>query len=662
MSNIVQDSINALRILSADQIQKANSGHPGLPLGVAPTAYTIWSKMNMNPKNPNWINRDRFILSAGHGSALLYSLLHLFGYEGVSIEELKNFRQLHSKTPGHPEYRHTNGVEVSTGPLGAGMSNAVGIAMAEQFLGSQFNEQGYNIIDHYTYVLGGDGCMMEGITSEAMSLAGTLKLSKLIVFYDSNNITIEGNTDTAFTEDVKKKFEAFGFKVIEVEDGNDVQKIEKAIDLAKSDDKRPSLIIVKTIIGYGVASKQNTSGVHGEPLGEENVKILRQSLNWEEQEAFKIPKQVYSHYESLAKQGEEKEELWKKLFDEYSEKYPDKKEKWDNFFSDKFEKDLEKNEEFWKFVDKPNATRSSSGEIINKLKDIFPNLLGGSADLAPSNKTLMTGIDYFSDENRAGRNIHFGVRELAMGGIMNGIAVHSNLKIFAGTFFVFSDYIKPMIRLASLMGLPTTYVLTHDSIGVGEDGPTHEPIEQLAMLRTIPNINVIRPCDYTETACAYYIAMTSKSTPTAIALTRQNLRQIPQSGKEALKGGYIIKKEKDEHIDLIIIASGSEVALAIDSAIELEKEGKSVRVISMPCTNIFDRQDKDYKQMILPDNVRARLAIEAGNTLCMSKYTGLDGKVIGIDSFGASAPADELFKEFGFTVENVLNTAKELIK
>lgn len=662
MSNIVQDSINALRILSADQIQKANSGHPGLPLGVAPTAYTIWSKMNMNPKNPNWINRDRFILSAGHGSALLYSLLHLFGYEGVSIEELKNFRQLHSKTPGHPEYRHTNGVEVSTGPLGAGMSNAVGIAMAEQFLGSQFNEQGYNIIDHYTYVLGGDGCMMEGITSEAMSLAGTLKLSKLIVFYDSNNITIEGNTDTAFTEDVKKKFEAFGFQVIEVEDGNDVQKIEKAIDLAKSDDKRPSLIIVKTIIGYGVASKQNTSGVHGEPLGEENVKILRQSLNWEEQEAFKIPKQVYSHYESLAKQGEEKEELWKKLFDEYSEKYPDKKEKWDNFFSDKFEKDLEKNEEFWKFVDKPNATRSSSGEIINKLKDIFPNLLGGSADLAPSNKTLMTGIDYFSDENRAGRNIHFGVRELAMGGIMNGIAVHSNLKIFAGTFFVFSDYIKPMIRLASLMGLPTTYVLTHDSIGVGEDGPTHEPIEQLAMLRTIPNINVIRPCDYTETACAYYIAMTSKSTPTAIALTRQNLRQIPQSGKEALKGGYIIKKEKDEHIDLIIIASGSEVALAIDSAIELEKEGKSVRVISMPCTNIFDRQDKDYKQMILPDNVRARLAIEAGNTLCMSKYTGLDGKVIGIDSFGASAPADELFKEFGFTVENVLNTAKELIK
>lgn len=661
MSNIVQNSINAIRILSADQVQKANSGHPGLPLGVAPTAYTIWSKMNINPKNPNWINRDRFVLSAGHGSAMLYSLLHLFGYEDVSLDELKNFRQLNSKTPGHPEYGHTKGVEVSTGPLGAGMSNAVGLAMAEQFLGSQFNEDKYNIIDHYTYVLGGDGCMMEGITSEAMSLAGTLKLSKLIVFYDSNKITIEGDTDTAFTEDVKKRFEAYGFQVLEVEDGNDIQKIAKAIDEAKEDKQRPSLIIVKTVIGYGVPSKQNTAGVHGEPLGVDNVKVLRETLNWKEQEPFAVPDEIYAHYKQLAENGAKKEDEWNKIFEEYAKKYPDKKEKWDNFFSDKFEKDLEKNEDFWKFADKPNATRASSGEVINKLKDIFPNMLGGSADLAPSNKTLMNGLDYFSAENRAGRNIHFGVRELAMGGIMNGIAVHSNLKIFAGTFFVFSDYMKPMIRLASLMGLPTTYVLTHDSIGVGEDGPTHEPIEQLAMLRTIPNINVFRPCDYTETACAYYSAMLSKSTPTAIALTRQNLKQIPTSSKEALKGGYIIQKEKGDKIDLIIIATGSEVSLAIDSANELEKQGKSVRVVSMPCTNIFDRQSKEYKDSILPNNVRARIAIEAGNTAYMSKYTGLDGKVIGIDTFGASAPAEKLFIEFGFTVENVVKTANEIL-
>lgn len=659
--SIVQKSINAIRILSADQIQKANSGHPGLPLGAAPMAYTIWSKMNINPKNPKWINRDRFVLSAGHGSAMLYSLLHLFGFEGMGIDELKNFRQLNSKTPGHPEYGHTAGIEVSTGPLGAGMSNAVGLAIAEQYLASQFNEDNYHIIDHYTYVLGGDGCMMEGITSEAMSLAGTLKLSKLIVFYDSNNITIEGNTDTAFTEDVKKRFESYGFQIIEVDDGNDIDKISAAIDAAKSDKQRPSLIIVKTIIGYGAGKKQGTAGVHGEPLGEEGVSVLRQSLSWDENEPFKISDDIYTHYKTLAQNGEEKENSWNKLFDEYSKKYPDKKSKWDDFFSDKFEKDLNNNEDFWKFADKPNATRASSGEVINKLKDIFPNLLGGSADLAPSNKTLMNNIDYFSPENRAGRNIHFGVRELAMGGIMNGIAVHSCLKIFAGTFFVFSDYIKPMIRLASLMGLPTTYVLTHDSIGVGEDGPTHEPIEQLAMLRTIPNINVFRPCDYTETACAYYSAMTSKHTPTAIALTRQNLKQIPTSSKEALKGGYVIKKEKDNNIDLIIIATGSEVALAIDAAEKLEQENKSVRVVSMPCTNIFDRQDSEYKNSILPNNVRARLAIEAGNTLSMSKYVGLDGKVIGIDTFGASAPANVLFKEFGFTIENVVETAKELL-
>lgn len=660
--SIVQNSINALRILSVDQIQKANSGHPGLPLGCAPLAYTIWSKMNINPKNPKWINRDRFVLSGGHGSSLLYSLLHLFGFDGMSIDELKNFRQDGSKTPGHPEYAHTVGVEISTGPLGAGMSNAVGLAMAEQHLSGVFNEENYKVIDHYTYVLGGDGCMMEGITSEAMSLAGTLKLSKLIVFYDSNKISIEGDTDTAFSEDVQKRFEAFGFQTIVVNDGNDIEQIAKAIDEAKANKEQPSLIIVKTVIGYGAGKKAGTASVHGEPLGQELVKELRANLNWSNEEPFVVDKQIYDHYKDLAQKGADCEEKWNKLFDEYSKKFPEKRAKWDEFFSDKYIKDLEKNEEFWQYTDKPNATRASSGEVINKLKNIFENLMGGSADLAPSNKTLMNDVDYFSDTNRTGRNIHFGVRELAMGGIMNGIAVHSNIKIFGGTFFVFSDYIKPMIRLAALMGLPTTYVLTHDSIGVGEDGPTHEPIEQLAMLRTVPNLNVFRPCDYTETAAAYYSAMTSVSTPTAIALTRQNLRQIPASSKEALKGGYIIRKEKDNNMDLIIIASGSEVALAIDSADILEKEGKSVRVVSMPCMDIFDNQPKEYKEKILPNSVRTRLGIEAGSSLCMSKYVGLDGIVIGIDTFGASAPADTLFKKYGFTVENVVSKSKELMQ
>ena len=660
--SIVQKSINALRILSADQIQKANSGHPGLPLGVAPTAYTIWSKMNFNPKNPNWINRDRFILSAGHGSALLYSLLHLFGFENMGIDELKNFRQLGSKTPGHPEYKHTAGVEISTGPLGAGMSNAVGMAMAEQHLGAIFNKDGYNLIDHYTYVLGGDGCMMEGITSEAMSLAGTLNLSKLIVFYDSNKISIEGDTDVAFTEDVQKKFEAFGFNNIVVEDGNDIDAIAAAIDKAKSQNQKPTLITVKTTIGYGAGKKAGTASVHGEPLGEEAIKELRQNLNWDSNEPFAVSDDIYAHYRELAQKGADKEQSWNKLFEEYSQKFPQDRQRWDEFFSDKYIEELESNEDFWKYEDKKNATRASSGEVINKLKDIFPNLLGGSADLAPSNKTLMKDVEYFSATCREGRNIHFGVRELAMGGIMNGIAAHSNLRVFGGTFFVFSDYIKPMMRLAALMGLPCIYVLTHDSIGVGEDGPTHEPIEQLAMLRAIPNFDVFRPCDYTETAAAYYSAMKSKDRPTAIALSRQNLRQISESSKEALKGAYVIKKEKGGNIDLILIATGSEVSLAVDTAEKLEQEGKSVRVVSMPCMDIFEKQSDEYKEKVLPKTVRARVAVEALSEFGWGKYVGLDGKTVCLDRFGASAPADVLFKEFGFTVENVVKAVKEVIK
>lgn len=660
--NIEQKSVNAIRVLAADTVQKANSGHPGMPLGSAAMAYELWANhLTHNPKNPKWVNRDRFILSAGHASSLLYSLLHLFGY-GLTIEDMKNFRQDNSLTPGHPEYGHTVGVEATTGPLGAGMGIAVGMAMAQAHMAATFNTEDYNIIDHYTFVLGGDGCMEEGISSEAFSLAGTLGLSKLIVLYDSNNITIEGNTDLAFTEDVNKRMEAFGFQTLTVEDGNNLEEISKAIELAKAEKTKPSFITVKTKIAFGCPAKEGSESSHGSPLGEENVKALRDNLGWEEQEAFVIPQDVYDNFAQKAKKGQEAEDNWNKLFKAYCEKYPEKKELWDKYFAVIDDEKLLNCDEFWSYEDKPQATRSLSGNMINRLAKIMPNFWGGSADLGPSNKTVIKDGGSFSKNNYLGRNIHYGVREFAMAAIANGITLYGGTKTFVGTFFVFSDYLKPMARLAALMKIPVTYVLTHDSIGVGEDGPTHEPIEQLAMLRAMPNINVFRPADATETAAAWYSAITSKNTPTVLALSRQNLPQIEGSSKEALKGGYIIAESIKAKPDAIIIASGSEVSLAVDAKKELMEKGFDIRVVSMPCMDIFEQQSDEYKEKILPQTVEKRLVVEAGSSICWGKYLGFKGKSVTIDTFGASAPANVLFKKYGFTVENVVNKALSMLK
>lgn len=660
--DIETKSVNAIRILAADAVQKANSGHPGMPLGAAAMAYELWANhMKHNPKNPDWVNRDRFILSAGHASSLLYSLLHLFGY-GLTIEDMKNFRQDNSKTPGHPEYRHTTGVEATTGPLGAGMGMAVGMAMAQAHLAATFNTDDYKVIDHYTFVLGGDGCMEEGISSEAFSLAGTLGLDKLIVLYDSNKITIEGDTDLAFTEDVAKRMEAFGFQTLCVEDGNDLSAIGKAIEEAKADTKRPSFITVKTKIAYGCPAKEGSASSHGSPLGEENIKAMRKNLGWEYDEAFFVPQDVYDNYAQKAAKGQAAEDAWQKDFAAYCEKYPEKKALWNEYFGEIDSEKLFNSPEFWSYENKPQATRSLSGIMINRLAKIMPNFWGGSADLGPSNKTEIKGGESFSKENYAGRNIHYGIREMAMAAIANGITLYGGTRIFIGTFFVFSDYIKPMARLAALMRIPVTYVLTHDSIGVGEDGPTHEPVEQLSMLRAMPNFNVFRPADAMETAAAWYSAITSKTTPTALALSRQNLPQIKGSSKDALKGGYVIADSFKQIPDMIIIASGSEVSLAVDAKEKLMDEGFDVRVVSMPCMDIFAKQSEAYKESVLPQKVEKRLVVEAGSSICWGKYLGFKGKSITMDTFGASAPADVLFKKFGFTVENVVNTALTMLK
>ena len=661
MSNIDIKSINTIRVLSADGIEKAKSGHPGLPLGSAPIAYELFAHhMKHNPKNPDWANRDRFILSAGHGSMLLYSLFHLFQYGDLSLEDLKQFRQLGSKTPGHPEYGHTVGVEATTGPLGAGMGMAVGMAMAEAHMASVFNEDGFDIVDHYTYVLGGDGCMMEGISSEAFSLAGTLGLSKLIVFYDSNGISIEGSTDIAFTENVVERMKAFGFQTIEVEDGNDIEAIGKAIKEAKADKERPSFIKVNTIIGYGAGKKAGSASSHGEPLGSEALRDLKTGFGFNPDESFKVDDDVYENFKSINEKNKKIEDEWNKLFKEYVDKYPDKAKLWEKYYSD-IDESLIETDEFWSWDENKAATRNISGSIINRLKDLYPNLIGGSADLSPSNKTVMNDEGYIKKGDYSGRNIHFGVRELAMTAITNGILLHGGLRAYCATFFVFSDYTKPMARLSALMNIPTIFVFTHDSIGVGEDGPTHEPVEQLAMLRSLPNFNTFRPADAKETVAAWYAALVSKKTPTAIVLTRQNLPQLSGSTKEALKGGYIIKEASKATPDMILIASGSEVSLAVDAADELENEGVATRVVSMPCMDVFEKQSKEYKDKILPNTVRNRVAIEALSGFGWDKYTGLDGRVISMNSFGASAPQDLLFKKFGFTKENVVATAKEVL-
>lgn len=654
---IEQKTINTIRVLSAEAVEKAKSGHPGLPLGAAPMAYTLWARvMNHNPKNPNWINRDRFVLSAGHGSALVYSLLHLFEY-GLTSDDLMNFRQLNSKTPGHPEYGHTVGVEVTTGPLGQGLANAVGMAMAEAHLGAHFNKDNNSIIDHYTYVIVGDGDMMEGIGYEAASLAGSLGLGKLIVLYDSNSITIEGSTDLAFTEDVSKRYEAFGWQTLEVEDGNDIDDIFLKVEEAKKNLSQPTLIKITTQIGYGSPSKQGKESAHGAPLGEEDFLGMKKYFDWTD-EAFVVPADVREYMSKLVDKGIQSNEEWENKYEAYKKEYPELAGDFESWMGLELPMDYLESEEFWGF-EKDIATRSASGILINRLAEKMPNLIGGSADLAPSNMTYIEGKDDFSPENYKGPNLRFGVREHGMGGILNGIYLHGGLRPYGGTFFIFSDYMKPSMRLASLMEIPVIYILTHDSIGVGEDGPTHQPIEQLAMFRSMPNFVIFRPADARETAAGWYTALTRMTGPTGLALSRQTLPLLDGSGKDALKGGYVIRKEKG-NLDMILLASGSEVQLVYEASKLLEEKGIGARVVSMPSWELFEEQSDEYKEEILPSHITKRLAVEAASPLGWHKYVGMDGKIISMESFGGSAPGNHLFEKFGFTLDNVMEKALEL--
>ncbi|GCE06206.1 transketolase [Dictyobacter aurantiacus] len=654
--------INTIRTLAMDGVQKANSGHPGTPMALAPLAYLLYTRhMRHNPKNPHWVNRDRFVLSAGHASMLQYSLLYLTGYD-LSLDELKNFRQWGSKTPGHPEYGHTAGIETTTGPLGQGIGNAVGMAIAQRFQASRFNRPGHEVIDHYIYGIAGDGDMQEGISSEAASLAGTLKLGRLIFFYDDNNITIEGNTSIAFTENVGARFESYGWHVQHVADINDLQALNQSIETAKAESDRPSLIVVKSKIGYGSPHKQGSHDAHGSPLGAEEVVLTKRNLGWPSEEPFFVPEESLNYFRQAVERGAEYEQAWQKEYDAYRAAFPELAAEWESELNGKLAEGWDK--------DLPNfpageavATRVAGGKTLNAIAPNLPNLIGGSADLAPSNNTNMKGLGDFS-ASESGRNMHFGIREHAMGSILNGMALHGGLIPFGATFLIFSDYMRPPIRLASLMGLKTIYVFTHDSIGVGEDGPTHEPVEQLAALRSIPGVTVIRPGDANETAEAWRVAITHHG-PVALALTRQNLPTLDRSKYPAAsnldRGAYVLV-DSEGTPDLILMASGSEVSLALDAAEQLRQESVAVRVISMPSWELFEEQSAEYKAAVLPGNVRTRIAIEAGRTQGWERYVGLDGDIIALDHFGASAPAKILFKEFGFSVENVVARAKALLK
>ena len=652
-----QLAINTIKVLSAEAIQKANSGHPGLPLGAAPMAFTLWNDvLKHNPKNPDWINRDRFILSAGHGSMLIYSLLHLFGY-GLNIEDIKEFRQLNSKTPGHPEYGHTVGVEATTGPLGQGISMAVGMAMAEAHLAAKYNREGLDIIDHYTYALVGDGCLMEGISNEASSFAGTNELSKLIVLYDSNNITIEGDTEIAFKESVIDRYKALGWETFLVEDGTNCEEILKAINQAKKSLK-PSLIEVKTKIGAD-SPREGMAKAHGEALGEEGVVALKEKLNWNYEEEFHVPSEVLESINESNKKRQEDEDKWNALFEKYEREYPEEAAELKSSFNREIPSNLF-DEDFYKF-EKDDASRGYSGTVLNRIAEKVPYLFGGSADLSPSNKSVMKNSEFFSPKNRGASNINFGVREMSMAAISNGISLHGGLLPYAATFLVFSDYFKPSIRLSALMNQQVLYILTHDSIGVGEDGPTHQPIEQVAMLRATPNTTVFRPADGVETAATYEYALTNKTGPTVFALSRQKLKNLEETSKDAMKGGYVLK-DLGDRIDIILMASGSEVELISEAAERLNKLGHGVRVISMPSLDLFLRQDKSYREGVLPNEIRKRVSVEALSTFGWDKVVGLDGVTIGMEGFGASAPAEKLFEKFGFTVENIVEKSLELLK
>ena len=653
-----QKSVNAIKVLGVDAINKAKSGHPGIVMGAAPMAYSLFTKhLRVNPKKTDWINRDRFVLSAGHGSMLLYSLLHLSGFEDVSLEEVKNFRQWGSKTPGHPEFGHTKGIDATTGPLGQGISTAVGMALAERYLASKYNKEGYNLFDHYTYVICGDGDIMEGVASEASSFAAVQKLNKLVVLYDSNDICLDGETKDAFSENVRARYEAYGWNTILVQDGANVEAVNAALEQAKKSDK-PTLIEVKTIIGAGSPNRQGTNGVHGAPLGDEETALFRKEIGWKN-EPFDIPADVYADFKAnVADRGEKEYAKWDKLYADYKVKFPELAKELEEALTREDIKHLSKESFSFKNVGDAQATRNSSQDALNSIAAVLPTFFGGSADLSHSNMTFIKGDSLQDDTHRTERNVQFGVREFAMATVLNGLMLHGGVRVFGGTFFVFSDYLKGALRLSALQNLPVTYVFTHDSIAVGEDGPTHEPIEHLASLRTIPNTYVFRPADATETQAAWYLSQKTNNRPTSIVLTRQNLPILENSSFEKVSKGAYVVYETAVDFDTILIATGSEVALAIDVARELEKDGFKVRVVSMPSVELFEEQSKEYKEELLPLNIRRRVSLEMGNSSLWYKYVGLDGLAIGIDKFGASAPANKVIEEYGFTVEAVVEKIK----
>ncbi len=657
--------INTIRVLSAECVEKANSGHPGMPMAAAPMAYVLWTKfLKHNPHHPAWFNRDRFVLSAGHGSMLLYSLLHLTGYD-LPLSELLNFRQWGSKTPGHPEYGLTPGVETTTGPLGQGFANGVGMAIAERFLAATFNRPGYEIINHFTYAIVSDGDLMEGISHEAASLAGHLDLGKLIYLYDDNHISIEGSTDLAFTENRIARFEAYGWHVQQVEDGNDREAIEKAIVSAQKEIRKPSLIAVRTHIGYGSPNKQDKASAHGEPLGKEEMKLTKQNLGWPLEPAFFLPDEALKVFRAAVEQGKAEEARWLSLLDGYRKAFPDQAKELDQWVKADLPEGWEKDIPGFPADPKGSATRAASGNVLNALAKKIRNLVGGSADLAPSNQTLIKGEGDFQAEHFGARNLHFGVREHGMGGILNGMALHGGLIPYGGTFLIFSDYMRPAIRLAALMHLKVIYVFTHDSIGLGEDGPTHQPVEQLAALRAIPNLMVIRPCDASETAEAWRFALSHRGGPVALVLTRQGVPTLDRSffapAAGLHRGAYVLAGSPKGKPDLLLIASGSEVYLAIEAAAKLEQKGISSRLVSMPSWELFDKQPDSYRRDVLSPEIKARIAVEAGRTQGWWRYVGEKGEVVGLDHFGASAPYKVLYEKFGITAERVVEKALKLL-
>ncbi len=656
MQDVKQLTINAIRVLSAEAIQKANSGHPGLPLGAAPIGYAAFTNMTFNPKDTAFDNRDRFILSAGHGSMLDYSLYYLFGF-GLTKEDIMNFRQLDSITAGHPEYKVCPGVETSTGPLGQGVANAVGMAIAEDYLANKFNREGFPIVDHYTIALCGDGCMQEGIENEAASLAGTLKLGKLIVLYDDNDITIEGDTNITFTENVGKRHEALGWQVIKVKDANDIMALNRAIKKAKAEKEKPSLIIIQSKIGYG-SHLEGKAASHGAPLGEEGVATLKKNLGWECQ-PFEVPEEVFKHCKKFGAKGRRAQKAWKAMFKAYSEAYPELAKEYISWKKRELP-DLKAIEELWQF-EKDDASRGYSHTVLNKLANYIPNLIGGSADLAPANKSNMKARGEYLPTDKSGSNMHFGIREHAMSAIVNGMYLHGGLIPYCATFAVFSDYMKNGMRMSAIMELPVIYLLTHDSIGVGEDGPTHQPIEHLAGLRAMPNMKVYRPADGRETTASWISALEGNE-PSCILVSRQTLPMLEGTGEKAFKGGYILADSNKKTPDAIIIGTGSELNLAVSAKKALMEEGIDVRVVSMPCMEVFEKQSEKYKESVLPKAIRARVAVEAGATMPWYKYVGMDGKIIGIDRFGESAPFKKLFEKFGFTTDKVVEAVKEIIK